>query len=105
AATVLRAAQNLALNAGALGPAKAGGLVGVEAARVEFRHPLIRSAVYRAATFAERRAVHLALAAALDRPGQADRRAWHRAAAAVAPDDVAADELERSAARARARGG
>src|SRR5215831_8993073 len=66
---------------------------------------LVRSAIYRAATFAERRAAHLALADALDEVGQADRRAWHRASAAIAPDDVVAGELERSAGRARARGG
>src|SRR5215472_6069180 len=104
-ATVLRAAHGLGLDAGALGPAEAARLVRTEIARVEFRHPLIRSAIYRSATFAERRAVHLALAGALDGAGQADRRAWHRAAAAVAPDDVVAGELERSAGRARARGG
>src|SRR5215813_13369964 len=84
-ATVLRAAHGLGLDAGALGPAEAARLVRTEIARVEFRHPLIRSAIYRAATFAERRAVHLALAGALEGVGQADRRAWHRAAAAVAP--------------------
>src|SRR5262249_60203514 len=74
AATVWRAASGLGLDAGALGPAEAARLVRVRGARVEFRHPLVRSAVYRAATFAERRAVHLALAAALDGAGQADRR-------------------------------
>src|SRR5262245_27575109 len=105
AATVLRAAHGLGLDAGALGPAEAGRLVRAEGARIEFRHPLVRSAIYRAATFAERRAVHLALAGALDGAGQADRRAWHRAAAAVGPDEPAAAELERSAGRARARGG
>src|SRR5262245_59565484 len=105
AATVLRAAQAWGLDAGALGRAEADRLIRVQGARVEFRHPLVRSAVYRAATFAERRAVHLALADALDGAGQADRRAWHRAAAAVGPDEPTAAELERSAGRARARGG
>src|SRR5215475_1264061 len=104
-AGVERAAHRLGLDAAAVGPAEAARLLRAEGARVEFRHPLVRSAVYRAATFAERRAVHLALAGALDEAGQADRRAWHRAAAAVAPDDVVAGELERSAGRARARGG
>src|SRR5262249_58030454 len=102
AAPVLRAGRGLGLGAGALGPAEAGRLVRAEGARIEFRHPLIRSAIYRAATFAERRAVHLALAGALEGVGQADRRAWHRAAAAVAPDDVVAGELGRSARRAPA---
>jgi DNA-binding CsgD family transcriptional regulator len=105
AATVLRAAGGLGLDAGALGPAEAARLIRAEGGRVEFWHPLVRSAIYRAATFAERRAAHLALADALDGPGQADRRAWHRAAAAVGPDDAVAGELERSAGRAQARGG
>ena len=105
AATVLRAAQARGLDAGALGPAEGARLVRVQGARIEFRHPLVRSAVYRAATFAERRAAHLALAGALDDVEQADRRAWHQAAAAIGPDEPAADELERSAERARARGG
>src|SRR5262245_35711734 len=105
AATVLRAAQACGLDAGALGPAEAARLVRVQGAGIEFRHPLVRSAVYRAATFAERRAAHLALAGALDGVEQADRRAWHQAAAAIGPDEPAADELERSAGRARARGG
>jgi DNA-binding CsgD family transcriptional regulator len=105
AATVLRAAGRLGLDAGALGPAEAARLVRVAGGRVEFWHPLVRSAIYRAATFADRRAAHLALAGALDGAGQADRRAWHRAAAAAGPDDAVAGELERSAGRALARGG
>lgn len=74
-------------------------------ARVNFCHPLIRSAVYRAASFEDRRAVHAALAAATYVERDPDRRAWHRASATVTPgEDVAAD-LERSAERARTRGG
>src|SRR5262245_50994654 len=105
AATVWRAAGGLGLDAGALDSAEAARLVRVQGARVEFRHPLVRSAVYRAATFAERRAVHLALAEALDGAGQADRRAWHRAAAVVGADEPAAEDLERAGDRPRARGG
>ncbi|BCJ45620.1 transcriptional regulator [Actinoplanes ianthinogenes] len=89
----------------ALDPAIAAGMLVVRDGAVTFRHPLIRAAVHAAALPGELRAAHLAAAAALTDPQQADRRAWHRAAAATGPDEEIAAALVRSARRARARGG
>jgi DNA-binding CsgD family transcriptional regulator len=72
---------------------------------VRFRHPLLRSASYQAASVSDRQAVHGALAAATDPEIAPERRAWHRAQAAAEPDEEVAAELQRSAGRAQARGG
>jgi DNA-binding CsgD family transcriptional regulator len=103
-ALVWRAAERAGLSPAAAGPATAAGLVDF-AARVRFRHPLARSAVYAAATREERQRAHRALADATDPQLDPDRRAWHRAQGAAGTDDAVADELERSAERAQARGG
>jgi DNA-binding CsgD family transcriptional regulator len=103
-ALVWEAAQRLGVGAGAAVPAADAGLL-VIGERVMFRHPLVRSAAYRAASPPERRAAHAALAAATDPQADPDRRAWHRAQATVGPDEEIASELERSAGRAQARGG
>ena len=88
----------------AAAPAEAEGLLEVHA-RVAFRHPLLRSAIYQAASPMERRSVHRALATATDPEIDPDRRAWHRAQAVLGPDEEVAAELEQSAGRAQARGG
>jgi DNA-binding CsgD family transcriptional regulator len=103
-ALVWRAARRLGIPDAAAQAAEAEGLLAF-GARVTFRHPLVRSAVYRSAAPDCRSEVHLALAEATDLQTDPDRRAWHRGQAASAPDEEIADELERSADRARARGG
>ncbi len=103
-ALVLRAGRNLGIEAGALAPAEAAELLQLGDS-VRFHHPLVRSAVYRSASRDSRRRAHEALAEVSDPDSEADRRAWHRALAADGPDEGVASELERSAARAEARGG
>jgi DNA-binding CsgD family transcriptional regulator len=99
-----RAAGRLGIGPADAEAAEAEGLLAI-GGRVTFRHPLVRSAMYRSAAVEDRRAVHLALAEATDGQADPDRRAWHLAAAAAGPDEHVALELERSAGRAQARGG
>jgi DNA-binding CsgD family transcriptional regulator len=103
-ALVWRAAGRLGIGTEAAAPAVDAGLAEF-GTRVRFRHPLARSATYWSVSVQERQEVHRALAEVTDQRLDPDRRAWHRAQAAPGPDEEVAAELERSAGRARARGG
>jgi DNA-binding CsgD family transcriptional regulator/tetratricopeptide (TPR) repeat protein len=100
---LLAASERLGIAVSAV-DAETDGLLALEE-RVTFRHPLVRSAVYRTATREQRREVHLALAEATDGSVDPDRRAWHLATAAAGPSESIATALEQSAGRAQARGG
>ena len=101
---VWQAAERLGIPCEAVAPAERAGLLEM-GRRVSFRHPLVRSAVCQAASPADRRRAHWALAEATDPQVDPDRRAWHLAQATVEPDERVAVELERCADRARGRGG
>jgi DNA-binding CsgD family transcriptional regulator len=101
---VWRAAELQGIGAEAALPAIEAGLCEF-AGRVRFRHPLVRAAAYGAGSRDERHRSHAAIAEATDAEADPDRQAWHRALASAGPNEALADELERSAVRARARGG
>jgi DNA-binding CsgD family transcriptional regulator len=101
----LNAARLLGVVTADMGPAEHAGLIRIVDGTVTFSHPLVRAAVYQAAVVSRRLAVHSALADVLRNPADADRRAWHLAAAATRPDDEVAAELERTAAEAGVRSG
>jgi DNA-binding CsgD family transcriptional regulator/tetratricopeptide (TPR) repeat protein len=101
---VWRAARRLDVSVDAAAPAGSAGLLEI-GPRVRFHHPLVRSAIYQAASPEERRSVHGALADATDPEADPERRAWHAAQAAAGPDEDVAAALEHSAGRAQARGG
>ena len=102
--TVLRVVEAFGGAAADLAPAERATLVRI-GGRVAFRHPLVRAAAYRGEPLHRRVEVHRAYADALTADTEADRRAWHLAAAATAPDEAVAVELEGVAERARHRGG
>jgi DNA-binding CsgD family transcriptional regulator len=101
---VWAAAERLGIPVDAAPPARDAGLLDV-GMQVRFRHPLVRSVVYRESSASDRRRVHGAIADATDPELDPDRRAWHRAAATEGLDESVAAELERSADRAQVRGG
>jgi DNA-binding CsgD family transcriptional regulator len=101
--TLRRASGLLSLVPGDLSAAEDADLIRVRDGQVEFTHPLLRSACYYTAGPEERRAAHRALAAVSDQEREPIRRAWHLAAAAVGPDEDAADSLEQAAHVARGR--
>jgi DNA-binding CsgD family transcriptional regulator len=105
AAIVFSAAARLGVPATALVDAEASRLIRSQGSALVFRHPLLRSAIYRGASLPQRQMAHGALAEILGGEDEEDRRVWHRAALVLYPDDNIADELERTADRARSRSG
>ncbi|WP_022929356.1 AAA family ATPase [Patulibacter americanus] len=103
-ALLWRAAEQLGVTVDDAAPAEGSGLLTL-GEKVEFPHPLARSAIYQAAPAADRRDAHAALAAATDATTDPDRRIWHRAQATTGHDETVAAQLVRSAERARGRGG
>jgi DNA-binding CsgD family transcriptional regulator len=102
---VTAAASALGIASEALTEAEGSGLVRVQNGEVQLRHPLVRSALYAAASSVDRRRAHAALAQVLTLTEDADRRAWHRAASVEEPDTAVVAELDAAAGRAEQRGG
>lgn len=100
--TIVRVIEDLGGAIADLAPAESAGLVRISE-RIDFRHPLVRSAAYRGEPLPQRLAVHRAYARVT--AGDADRRAWHLAAATPTPAETVAAELDGVAERARHRGG
>jgi DNA-binding CsgD family transcriptional regulator len=94
--------EGTAVTVDVVGPAIAARLVQMDGLGLRFRHPLVRSAIYQAASVPQRQAAHTALSEVLQ--GEPDRRVWHRAAAALGPDEQVAEELDEAASRAARRG-
>jgi DNA-binding CsgD family transcriptional regulator len=105
ASIVRTAARALGAGDDAIDVAEVSGLIRGQDGVLELRHPLVRSAVYGAATSSQRRRAHGALAAALVGAEHADRRAWHRAASVEEPDEAVVADLDQVAERAASRGG
>ena len=104
-ATIVSASAHLGVGSEALDAAVQAGLLYLLGTRLELHHPLVRSAIYQGAPLSQRRAAHGALASVLEGELQADRRAWHRAAASLEPDPLVVEDLEGAAIRARERAG
>jgi DNA-binding CsgD family transcriptional regulator len=102
AGEIVRAIAEAGLGPSALEPAERVGVIALTGERLEFRHPLVRSAAYHLHDPVERRSAHRALAAAVD-SGAAERAAWHLAAGSSGPDEAVAAMLETSARSALTR--
>jgi DNA-binding CsgD family transcriptional regulator len=102
---LLRAGETLSVSDETLREVEPTGLLIIDGDMVRVRHPLVRSAVYQAATSSERRRAHLALAQAMHEVGDLDRSTWHRAAASDGPDEDVAAGMEEVGRRAERRGG
>ena len=105
AATILRAIAELQLSADALDPAESAGLIRTVGGAINFRHPLVRSALYEGAPLSQRQRVHAVLANVLSGDEHADRRVWHQAMGTLVRDEEVAAALEASARRALRRAG